>query len=402
MKKTKKFVSLLCAMVMVLVWAAPAGAAVMDPISGEYLHIAKELRLSVESVIESDSSALSELSYTAPTDQWVLLKDAEGTDYAYLVPLDDATGKVIGYSVVSFVGGIRTLTTAIGNTAATYISVLLEENNTSESMIYSFPDVFIKKEGENYYKICLNGTLEEITDISKYMNTTVSFLSGNEVCSIAPQSDVNEVYGSLDDWDFKKFVPISERVSSSNNYYYGGYQGWLVDEGISEFWANRSCGVTAAANMMQYMATHVSGKSLLYPIRGLTKDQFNGYQKGVYNCLSPAIYGIPTINVMIDGVKEFALGQHVSLNPVLRTDSWTEANVRDYIAEGLNQESPVLLLTWNSPIPDLNAHWVTVTRIYRDNSGTKIVTSNWAEKQTYDFSTWVNGNSIYQGVIYFE
>lgn len=402
MKKMRKLVSLVCALVMVLAVAAPTGAVALSPISEEYSHVAKEFRQSVESVIQSDSSALSEISYAAAADKWILLKDAEGTDYAYLVPLADATDGVIGYSVVSFVGGTRTLTTAIGNTAAAYVSVLAAENNTSESMIYSFPDVFIKKEDENYYKICLNGTLEAITDISKYMNTTVSFLGENEVCSIAPQSDGNEVYGSLDDWDSGVFVPVCERVSSSNYYYYGGYQGWLVDEGISEFWANRSCGVTAAANMMQYMSTHVSDKSSLYRTRGLMKNQFSSYQSVVYRYLSPAIWGIPTIDVMIDGVKEFALDQNVSLNPVLCSDSWTETNVRDYIAEGLNQESPVLLLTWNSPIPDLNAHWVTVTRIYRDNSGTKIVTSNWAGKQTYDFSTWVNGSSIYKGVIYFE
>lgn len=68
----------------------------------------------------------------------------------------------------------------------------------------------------------------------------------------------------------------------------------------------------------------------------------------------------------------------------------------------LNKECPVLLLTWNSPIADLSTHWVTVTRIYNNGSATKIVTSNWAEKQIYDFSTWVNGSSIYKGVIYFE
>ena len=105
---------------------------------------------------------------------------------------------------------------------------------------------------------------------------------------------------------------------------------------------------------------------------------------------------------MIDRVESFASAQGVNLSATRNSGTWNETNVRNYIAGGLNKESPVLLLTWNSPIADLVAHWVTVTRIYDAGMGTKIVTSNWAEKETYDFSTWVNGSSTYKGVIYFE
>lgn len=111
----KKAMSLLLALAMCVGLAipafavmAPAGAATMDPISEEFFNDPKEFRQSVESVIESDSSALSEIGYATAADKWILLKDAEGTDYAYLVPLTDATDGVIGYSVVSFVGGAKT------------------------------------------------------------------------------------------------------------------------------------------------------------------------------------------------------------------------------------------------------------------------------------------------------
>ena len=83
----------------------------------------------------------------------------------------------------------------------------------------------------------------------------------------------------------------------------------------------------------------------------------------------------------------------MDLKATRSSSAWSEVNVRKYIATGLNKESP---------IPDLEQHWVTVTRIYDAGSGTKMVTSNWAGKEIYDFPTWVNGGSLYKGVIYFE
>jgi hypothetical protein len=118
--------------------------------------------------------------------------------------------------------------------------------------------------------------------------------------------------------------------------------------------------------------------------------------------ISPAVWGIPTVDSLISRAEEFASNHKVDLKATRSSSAWSEVNVRKYIATGLNKESPVLLLTWNSPIPDLEQHWVTVTRIYDAGSGTKMVTSNWAGKEIYDFPTWVNGGSLYKGVIYFE
>lgn len=78
-----------------------------------------------------------------------------------------------------------------------------------------------------------------------------------------------------------------------------------------------------------------------------------------------------------------------------------DMDVLNYMRTGLNAESPVLVLNWNSPIADLDWHWVTVTKIYGDNVSMYMVTSNWGERETYDFNTWVNGSSVYKGTIYF-
>lgn len=350
----------------------------------------------VNSLTQLDAETASSDAVAVNQDQWILLEDMQGTEYAYFVPLSDATSIITGYSVVSFVGGNRTLTTAIGENASMLAENIINATDTADAMIYEFPNAFICNNNGLYYKICMDGEMEVISDPSTYESSVVSFLSSSIASNASTRATT--VYGSLDNWDSGDFVP----VSVSNGYYYGGYQGWLTEQEVSEFYANRSCGVTAAANMLYYMSENVSGMSDLYTRSGISKSQFNAFQKDVYEYLSPAIWGIPTLDTMIDRVEEFASAQGVSLSATRSSDSWTEANVRDYIADGLNGESPVLLLTWNSPIEDLTMHWVTITRIYNAGAGTKIITSNWAEKQTYDFATWVNGSSIYKGVIYFE
>lgn len=299
--------------------------------------------------------------------------------------------------MVSFIGGgARTLVKTAGENAVDLSTNVTKTAGNSDAMIYEFPSAFIAKIDGSYFKICINGELEEIKDTSEYKSTIVSFLSKNVPSSNMTQATT--VYGSLTNWDSGKFVP----VSVSGGYYYGGYQGWLTDEGVSKFYADRSCGVTAASNMFHYIAKNVSGKSKLYDKSGITKSNFSSFQKDVYGYISPAIWGIPTLETMISRVEAFASAKGVSLKATKSSASWTKTNVRTYVGSGLNKQSPVLLLTWNSPIPDLSMHWVTVTRLYNSGSGVKMVTSNWAEKQIYDFSTWVNGSSLYKGVIYFE
>ena len=160
--------------------------------------------------------------------------------------------------------------------------------------------------------------------------------------------------------------------------------------------------MTAAANVLHYMSKHVSGKSALYTKTNITKASFSQFQKQLYDySLSPAVWGIPNLSTMKSKVESWATYRGVSLSGQIDKSTWNTTNVRNYISAGLNSERPVLLLTWNSPIPSLSCHWVTVTRIYKDGTD-KILTSNWAGKAEYDFATWCNSSSLYKAVLYFK
>jgi len=313
--------------------------------------------------------------------------------------LYNAKNEVVGFSIISDINN-RVLMTASGEAYVellNQIKIMEEVDDSNGILIYDFPNGFYFKNKEGIIQLFISGETIVVDKIFDNGVNEIEFLKGH---SSNNMSKTLTVYGKLDDWDHPDFVPV--QVPDEELYYYGGFQGWLTDEGVSTFYANRSCGVTAASNMMQYMSEHVSGKSDLYTQATMYKYDFSAYQKDVYDYLNPAIWGIPGIDTMISKVKSFALSEGVVLNEVTSNDTWNETNVRNYIAGGLNSESPVLLVTWDSIIDDLEKHWVTVTKLYGSDGNITMLTSNWAGKAEYDFSLWVSGGSLYRGVIYFE
>ncbi len=222
--------------------------------------------------------------------------------------------------------------------------------------------------------------------------------------------DTSKEYGALKNWEIGKFVPVVD--VATGKAYYGGYQNWLMDEGVSQFYADRSCGVTAITNMLVYMAQNMPDKANLLSttvkqsmdagIITIKKSDYSALQKSVYKQIIPVVWGVPTIHTIVERVQNFALKRGVKLKAVKNSKTWSEPNIRDFIARGLNKNCPVLLLTWNTSITDLNLHWVTITRLFETETGTKMVTSNWGHKQIFDFSAWVNGPSLHKGLVYFE
>ena len=385
----KKIISLLILNIVLLtsVFSGTAFANTNDLVNQTNIEIALEQKLSYEFG-----------EYTPEKfNDWIELYNREKIRYAYLVALYDSKGSVAGFSIVSDINN-RVLMTAVGTERVEFLKKIYELEKTKDVksiLIYEFPNGFyIIEEKDKITQVFMNGEIIEVEEIFDNEIDEVGFLKMHPNNSKLRSSTV---YGSLDDWDESEFVPVP---LVGGGYSYGGHQNWLTNEGVSTLYANRSCGVTAASNMMQYMSEHVSGKSNLYTQS--TMYGFSDYQKDVYDYLDPAIYGIPGINTMIDRVKAFATSEGVDLDEVLSNETWNETNVRNYIASGLNSENPVLLITWDSIIPDLETHWVTVTKLYGSYGDTTMVTSNWAEKEEYDFSLWVSAGSMYGGVIYFE
>jgi len=338
----------------------------------------------------------------ANESEWIPLVDMNGMYYAHFIPLLDEIGVVNGYAVVSNINGDnRVLVASVGETAQILSNNIIKTFHSDVDgrvLIYEFPEGFFIYDGTQHKQVVITGKPHPVADSAIFANavSTIELLSSSPVNSSA--RSITTVHGSLRNWQIGRFVPVA---AGSNQFWYGGWQGWLTDEGISQFFADRSCGVTAAANVFHYMAHNVSGMSNLYRRNGTSRAQFSAFQREVYDYLSPAVWGIPTLSTMISRVENFASSQNVALTANRDSSAWNATNVRNYIARGLNRERPVMLLTWNSPIPDLSMHLVTITRIYDSGGSTKILTSNWGNQTEYDFTTWVNGaTSLYRAVIF--
>jgi hypothetical protein len=343
------------------------------------------------------------------TSNWIEIYDFNGESYAYFVRLFDKDNKLSGFTIPNSITQTP-LVTLVGEPFVNYANYIsyYKESNPKYQLIYDFPYSFYIKDERSTSKISSDGSLQKIYEENIYKNNTVAILKelseDYSTEEYTTKSLMPTLYGTLDNWQQgeNEFVPVYD--PSNQGTYYGGKQSWLEDEGVSSFYANRACGTIAAANMMHYMSKYVSGKSNLYDKVNIYKDNFSEYQKDVYDYIKPGIFGIETINDMINKVEDFADSKNVSLNPVINNSSWSEIKVRNYVSTGLSIESPVLLLTWNSPISTLDYHWVTVTRLYKPYGtyNATMVTSNWGAMQEYDFSVWVNSSSVYKGVIYFE
>lgn len=196
--------------------------------------------------------------------------------------------------------------------------------------------------------------------------------------------------------DYDKFVMVEDR-------FYGGHQEWLYTQGhTSKFWADRSCGVVAAANVSYYLFKSVNIEAFYrYPSK--SKTDYSSHINDIYKFIKPFFYGVPTISKMARGFTKYAKSRDVDVRPVYLNLDWNLNNIIDYIKMGLSDNNPVMMLTWNTKVKNLKYHWVTITGYIKTKSNKHyVVTSNWGRMEVFSLDDWVKKYSVYKGSIYFE
>lgn len=181
---------------------------------------------------------------------------------------------------------------------------------------------------------------------------------------------------------------------------YGGQQGWLKSLKVkNQFWTGRSCGVTAAANLVMYLARSDDNMKALY--NGTTKEDFVNLMKELYPFLKPRVYGIPTLTKMKRGVQRYAYSKGVRLRCGMESWIWDVDEGSDFISRMLQQNRPVLLLTWNSSNRDFRNHWITVTGMLESSEGFDLISSNWGRRRVYSYEGWIKDKALLRGAISF-
>lgn len=224
--------------------------------------------------------------------------------------------------------------------------------------------------------------------------------------------------------DSLNFVKITDGTLS----YYGGNQAWYE-------WGNRkknliakngACGTVAAANITAYLARHHKKYASLYPYSQYRLSDFILHMNEMYHYISPYHIGKKPLGVwpvsrVAKGTERFSRDRGAKLNAVWKNTSFNLEHIVEYIAEGLEKNSPVAMLIGtngysNVPVYYFNGtssletiwmHWVTITELTIEKKQNeipytaKVKVSTWGGWAELDLNYFLK-EYIYQGLLYFE
>lgn len=191
-----------------------------------------------------------------------------------------------------------------------------------------------------------------------------------------------------------EFVPVIK----NKKIYYGGYQNDLKEVGVSKFYRDRACVVTAFTN------------TYLYLFRGEEKfnlDQFNYYQYWFFKILKPKIYGIPTARVLDFKLNKIRSSYHLKLKSHILEDfplrRKTIDEIANFISKAISKDLPLIFFNWTSrSIELMKHHGVTITEIEKYNDDYKITISSWGKIYKISLKKFLMQKRTYTGLIYFE
>ena len=191
-----------------------------------------------------------------------------------------------------------------------------------------------------------------------------------------------------------EFVPVIK----NKKIYYGGYQNDLKEVGVSKFYRDRACVVTAFTN------------TYLYLFRGEEKfnlDQFNYYQYRFFKILKPKIYGIPTARVLDFKLNKIRSSYHLKLKSHILEDfplkRKTIDEIANFISKAISKDLPLIFFNWTSrSIELMKHHGVTITEIEKYNDDYKITISSWGKMYKISLKKFLMQKRTYTGLIYFE
>jgi hypothetical protein len=217
-------------------------------------------------------------------------------------------------------------------------------------------------------------------------------------------------------------------VIDSNKRYYGGDQAWFkkaFEDKRDNIGQNGGCGTVAASNITAYLSGCSKYKGL-YAYSDFSKENYIKHMKEMYNYVTPhhigsRPLGVWPIRYLGSKVEKFAKDRGVDLKPVYRDSEFNYENTTDYIKCGLKSNSPVAMLIginnklvnipWKTSDSDgytsqsFKLHWVTVTELYINKTSPElsyVKVSSWGGYAEIYILNYINGERLYQGLLYFK
>lgn len=193
---------------------------------------------------------------------------------------------------------------------------------------------------------------------------------------------------------FGAFVP----VISARGLNYGGYQNSLEEMGVSKFYRDRSCVVTAFTNTYLYMYE---------ADRKFKLSEYNSYHYDFYKKIRPHINGVPTAKALNRRVDRIRRDRGLRLSAkVLQEFMYNKRPIEEKIAfinEGLSKNCPVIFINWMSKdVPLMRHHGVTITECNDMGDYHELVISSWGRIYKINYEVFDRQIRSYSGLVYFK
>lgn len=194
--------------------------------------------------------------------------------------------------------------------------------------------------------------------------------------------------------DYGEFVPVKD----GDIIKYGGYQDSLKLRGVSKFYRDRSCVVTAFTNCYLYMYR---------PFEKFSLDEFNDYQYWFFKILKPKIYGIPSAKILDIKLNRLRKNYHINLKANFLYENFfirkTIEEKARFIEEALNKDCPVIFFNWvSNKVKLMQHHGVTITEINKLEDDYQLTVSSWGRKYLISLREFSRQFRTYSGFVYFE
>ena len=190
----------------------------------------------------------------------------------------------------------------------------------------------------------------------------------------------------------RDFVPVIRDYEK----FYGGHQEWLKYQGLSKFFRDRSCVVTAFTNCFFY----------LYKTGPVDFETYNKTQYEFYKRIRPKANGVPTAKSLLRRIDiiNHALGLNLSYR-ILEGNLIKRLSLGQmigFINEGLAKDAPVILINWLSrDIDIMSHHGLCITEMNEKDGRHEVVVSSWGRRHTFYLEDFYKQARTYTGLIYF-
>lgn len=191
-----------------------------------------------------------------------------------------------------------------------------------------------------------------------------------------------------------EFIPIRK----DNMIYYGGYQNLLGELGVSKFYRDRSCVVTAFTNTYLY---------LYRPGESFSLEEYNSYHYNFFKKLRPHINGIPTAKALDRRADRIRRTEGLLLKAHIMEEYFFNkkptADKITFINEALAKDLPVIFINWlSNDVKVMRHHGVTITECKDMGDYHELVISSRGRPYKINFEVFDKQIRTYSGLVYFE